>query len=227
MKLPSVVPILLFAVIVLPEASSAYADSDDPLSSYQVTLGIAVNAIDFDVSDEGSSSPKGTLSEDFSYSPFMALISPYKYLGESHWGMFMEYSFSGFQLDRQIVNDKSGELADLGTSVKGYYAFATPTLFYSFNAKKTRGSFDQKIIAGIGIGLGYLDASGDIIFTETTQERFNIDVSGAALAISIFADYQAGDFATRISGGLTSLTEGGMDYDAFGFTWAFSYIFEL
>ena len=66
-----------------------------------------------------------------------------------------------------------------------------------------------------------------MIFTETTQERLDIDVSGAALAISLFVDYRFGNFTTRISGGLTSHTEGDFDYDALGFTWDFGYIFGL
>lgn len=70
-------------------------------------------------------------------------------------------------------------------------------------------------------------ASGGLIFTETTQQRIDIDVSGAALAVSVFVDYRLGNFVTRISGSGTTYTEAAYDYDVFGFAWSFGYIFGL
>ena len=214
----------LLAIITIPEISWGDSIVGDLLSSYRITAGISVNSIDFDVYNEGNTSPNGTLSEEFSYSPIIILGSPYKYFGESNWGGLMEYSFSTFQLNQQLVND---ELVDLGTSVKGYYVFVTPTLFYSFFERNPRDKYDQTLITGLGVGLGYLKATGDIIFTETTQELHEIDVNRAALAISLFVDYRIGNFVTRISGGLTSYTKNNFDYDAFVFTWDFGYVFGL
>jgi hypothetical protein len=216
--------VLLLLIVALPGISRSDTFVESLLSSYRLTSGITLRSTDFDVYNKGSSSTNGTLSEDFSYWPFITLASPYKYFGESNWGGLMEYSISFFELDQQLVND---ELADLGTSVKGYYAFVTPTVFYSFTGQEPHGKYDQTVIAGLGVGLGYLNASGDIIFTESTQQRVDLDVSGAALAVSLFVDYRFGSFVTRISGGLTSHTAGAYDYDAFGFSWSFGYIFGL
>ncbi len=47
-------------------------------------------------SKEGNINPNGTLSEEHSFSPYIILGSPYKYIGESNWGGLMEYSFSTF-----------------------------------------------------------------------------------------------------------------------------------
>lgn len=216
--------VLIFVIIAFPGISSGDTLVGNLLSAYRLTPGISLRSTDLDVYNKGSSDPNGTLSEDFSYWPFITLGSPYKYFGASNWGGLMEYSFSVFELDQQLVND---ELVDLGTSVKGYYAFVTPTVFYSFSGQRPHGKYDQTVIAGLGIGLGYLNASGDIIFTETTQQRVDIDVSGAALAVTLFLDYRFGNYVTRITGGLTSHSKGAYDYDAFGFTWGFGYIFGL
>lgn len=216
--------VLFLVVIALPATSRGDTLVESLLSSYRLTPGITVRSTDFDVYNKGGTDTNGTLSEDFTYWPFITLGSPYKYFGESNWGGLMEYNFSVFELDQQLVND---ELVDLGTSVKGYYAFVTPTLFYSFTGQKPHGKYNQSVITGLGAGLGYLSASGDIIFTETTQQRVEIDVSGAALAVSLFVDYRIGNFTTRISGRGTTYTEGGFDYDAFGFAWSFGYIFGL
>jgi len=216
--------VLLLVITALPGILRGDTLVEDLLSSYRLTLGVSVRSTDLDVDNTGGTVTNGTLSEDFSYWPFIMLSSPYKFFGESNWGGLMEYDFSVFELNQQLVND---ELVDLGTSVKGYYAFVTPTVFYSFSGQRPHGKYDQTVITGLGIGLGYLNASGDIIFTETTQQRVDIDVSGAALAVSLFVDYRVGNFQTRISGGLTSHTKGAYDYDAFGFSWSFGYIFGL
>lgn len=219
---------MLFAVlpvlIALPATSTGDTLVQSLLSVYRLTPGITVVSTDFDVYNRGGADPNGTLSEDFRYWPFVTLGSPYKYFGGSNWGGLMEYSFSVFDLDRQLVND---ELVDLGTSIKGYHAFITPTVFYSFTGQKPQGKYDQTLIAGLGVGLGYLKADGDIVFTETTQQKLDIDVSGAALAVSLFLDYRFGNFTTRLSGGGVSHTEGDFEYDTFGFAWSFGYIFGL
>ena len=217
---------LFFTVVMmmLPATSWSNTNSENLLAEYRITAGITFYSTDFDVYNEGSTSTNGTLSEDFTSAPFIILGSPYRYFGASNWGALMEYSFSGFQLNQQLVND---ELVDLGTSIKGYYAYITPTLFYSFKGQQSHANPESAIITGLGLGLGYLNASGDIVFTETTQQRLDIDISGMALTVSGFVDYRTGNFMSRISVGLTSLTENELDYDSFGFAWDFGYVFEL
>lgn len=216
------ISLLLFLTLATPVCSWADTSLAGLFEDYRTTMGIKINLIDFDVYNENSTSPNGTLSEDFSYSPIFTLGSPYKYFKDSNWGGLMEYSFSGFRLKKQLVNDR---LVNLNTSVDGYYAFATPTLFYSFSNNNAETVSPQKIIAGLGIGLGYLKASGNIIFTETTQQLHDIDISGLALAISMFIDYQQDNFVSRISAGMTSHSKNNLDYDAFGFEWDFAYLF--
>ena len=187
--------ILLLVLITHPEISWGDTIVENILSLYRVTAGVSVNSVDIDVYNEGSTSTNGTLSEEFSYAPYIILGSPYKYFGESNWGGLMEYSFSTFNLSQQTVND---ELVDLGTSVKGYDVFVTPTVFYSFFGQNPSIKYDHTLITGLGICIGYLKATGDIIFTESTQERHEIDVSGPGLAVSIFMDYRIGNFSKRI-----------------------------
>jgi len=219
---------MFFIVVVMP-SGACWADASilDLLSSYRLTAGISLNSVDFDVYDKDSSSPNGTLSEEFSFSPFVTLGSPYRYFGDSNWGGLMEYSFSRFQLNQQMIGDDRDNLVDLGTSVKGNYAFVTPTVFYSFFGQEAHNEKNHALIAGLGVGLGYLKADGDIIFTESTQERVDIDISDASLAVSLFVDYRIGNIMTRVSGGLVTVPQGEFDYDAFGFKWEFGYVFGL
>lgn len=217
--------LILFLVLITHQGIS-WGDTvvENIVSLYRVTAGISANSVDIDVYNEGSTNTNGTLSEEFSYTPYIILGSPYKYFGESNWGGLMEYSFSTFNLSQQTVNE---ELVDLGTSVKGYDLFVTPTVFYSFFGQNASVKYDHTLITGLGVGIGYLKATGDIIFTESTRERHEIDVSGPGLAVSIFIDYRIGNFSTRISGGGTTYTQDNLEYDAFAFSWDFGYTFGL
>ena len=100
-------------------------------------------------------------------------------------------------------------------------------MFYSFFGQNTSAKYDHTLITGLGVGIGYLKSTGEIIFTESTQERHEIDVNGLGLAVSIFIDYRIGNFSTRISGGGTSYTQDNLEYDAFAFSWDFGYTFGL
>ncbi len=216
--------VLLLAIFMLPETSWSEESTESLWSTYLKRAGITFSSIDFDVYNKGSTNPNGTLSEDFSLSPFVTLASPYTFFGDSNWGWFMEYSLSSFRLNQQLIDT---ELVDLGTSVKGYFAFVTPTLFYSFSGRDTGSEHGKTIIVGLGAGVGYLNATGDIIFTETTQQRVEFNISGIAEAVSLYVDYRRGNFVTRLNTGLTGLTEGDLDYDAFSFSLSFGYTFDF
>lgn len=214
--------VLLLAIFMLPATSWGEGNTGSLWSTYLKRAGITFSLIDFDVYNKGSTNTNGTLSEDFSLSPFVTLASPYTFIGNSNWGWFIEYSLSSFQLNQQLIDI---DLVDLGTSVKGYYAFVTPTLFYSFSGRHTGSEHGNTIIVGLGAGVGYLNATGDIIFTETTQQRIDFDVSGMAEAVLLYVDYRRGNFVTRLNTGLTGLTEGNLDYDATSFSLSFGYNF--
>lgn len=86
---------------------------------------------------------------------------------------------------------------------------------------------NYSLLGGLGVGLGYLNASGDIILTETTQQQLDFDISGPAIAITLFIDYRIANYVTRISGGLTSYSEGDLEYDSFAFAMDFGFVFDL
>ena len=189
---------------------------------HRLTIGVSFNSVDFDVYPQGSLNAAGTLSEDFHTTPFVTLSGSPSYFDDSSFGWFFEYSLSRFALNQQLVNDS---LVDLGSSVSGYDIYIAPTLFYSFRGPFLLHRADETINVGVGAGLGYLKASGDIILTESNGQRLAIDIADAGLAVVIFVEYQAGHFHSRISGGGTSYTDAGLEYDAFGFEWSVGYSF--
>ena len=100
-------------------------------------------------------------------------------------------------------------------------------MFYSFAGRQPYRKYDQTIIPGLGVGAGYLKADGDIIFTGSKQQRVDIEVSGPALAVSLFLEYRMRNLVTHISERGTTFPQGDLDYDVFGFLWSLGCIFGL
>lgn len=72
-----------------------------------------------------------------------------------------------------------------------------------------------------------MSASGDILFTETTLEKKEVNISSAALALSVFTEYRIGNFLSRISIDITSVPSGDTEYSYTGFNLRIGYIFDL
>jgi len=216
--------ILFLLFLITPETSWCDGSFTGFLSSYRFTVGVSAYGGEFSVFDKNESPAAGTLSENFTYTPYISLRSPYRFFGESDIGVFMEYDFTRFSLNKQLVGE---EQIDLGTSVSGYSAFVTPTLIVSYFGRQPYGENNQSLIFGTGFGLGYLSATGDIIFTETTQERQKINISSAAFALSVFTDYRIGNFSTRIAISMTDVPKSDMEYRYTGYIFRIGYIFNL
>ncbi len=215
---------LLLLFLITPKTSWGDGFLTDFLSSYRFTVGVSAYGGEFSVFDNNESPAAGTLSENFSYTPYISLGSPYKFFGDTDIGVFMEYDFTSFSLNKQLVNEDN---VDLGTSVDGYSVFATPTLIVSLTGREPYGENNQSLIIGTGFGLGYLSADGDIIFTETTLERKEVNISSAALALSVFTDYRIGNFVSRISIDMTAVPKGDAEYRYTGYTLRVGYVFDL
>lgn len=216
--------ILLLLFLIVPEVSWGDESLTNFLSSYRFTVGISAYGGEFSVFDNNESPAAGTLSENFSYTPYLTLGSPYKFFGDTDIGVLMEYDFTSFSLNKQLVNEEN---VDLGTSVDGYSIFAIPTLIVSLTGREPYGENNQSLVIGTGFGLGYLSASGDIIFTETTLEKKEVNISSAALALSVFTDYRIGNFVSRISIDMTAVPSGDAEYRYTGNNLRIGYVFDL
>ena len=70
-------------------------------------------------------------------------------------------------------------------------------------------------------------ATGDIIYTETTLERKNVNISNLAYALSVFGDYRIGNFVSRITLSMTGVPRGDIEYRYTGYALSIGYIFDL
>ena len=211
-------------IISLGLITNVNADALDEVAGYTINVGIKSKQLDFDVSEEGSLKTSGSLTEGSFVTQHLSINSPYHFFSENQrWGYYFEYGFGNFEMNVQ----NSGDLeVDLGTSAKGSYLYFSPVAFYNFGDSiklKKKDSF----MFGIGAGIGYLQADGNIVLTETTNQLVNFDVNGVDLSVFVVMEYLHDEWFFRAQGGGPSLTDAGFDYEIFDFSLVVGYSFYL
>jgi len=190
-----------------------------------VKVGIAMKSLDLDVYDLGSVDPEGTLTEGQYITLDLALVTPYNFIKESKFGYYFEYGFSNFDMGFQVTGGGAFE-EDLDTSASGIYFHLTPFLFYNFGDSVTKKN-NHSFLVGIGLGLGYIQAEGDIEFTETTSNYHLFSIDGFTESFGLMMEYQYQNWYIRISNTGPSLESGGYEYDVSSFATTFGYSFEI
>lgn len=220
--------ILLFFSLVAPRvatADNAGTGFDGHwFDGYRLDVGLSVKQLTFDVYKSEETDTLGTLSGEFVTTVFLTFGSPYKYCGESNAGYYFQYGFSNFSMNTQEVDLED---VDLGTSAKGFFVYATPVFFYNFGDKHFVDGKGKAFKAGFGIGLGYLTAKGDIIFTNTTSETHTFDISSDVLSMAYYVlfDFRVNNWIFRAYGGGPEITTKDFDYNLFDFSFDIGYTF--
>ncbi|MGA1871054.1 MAG: hypothetical protein ACMUJM_21175 [bacterium] len=186
---------ILYSVI-LPTSLKA---EDDAALGYTLTIGVAAKQLDFDYyRPEDDNDPAGSMTEGMYFTYLFRAGSPYNLSENKKWGYYFETGFSKFSMSKQNVGD---EEKNLGTSVKGHFWYVTPIGFYLFGPVPSNKK-EISLLAGIGIGAGYIDAKGDMILTEYgSNELHKVNHRGFDLAVSILLEAHYGKWMTRIYGG--------------------------
>jgi hypothetical protein len=120
--------------------------------------------------------------------PSISLQSRERFIGDSNWGYSISAMAWYFSVDKQKEGDK---LVDYNTSVEGYYAYLTPTLYYRFGDRYVMESKDKwNWSVGIGLGIGYLVANGNVYTnysSSKTTEKISVNNGAASSGIFIEA----------------------------------------
>jgi len=151
---------------------------------YALTIdaGISLGSIGFQVNDKNGQL-LGELKEDLGENIYLATrFKQNDGLWDSNWGYFMELGFGSYNIHTQEV-DK--EIINLGTDINGKYAYLTWVLYYKHLLKN-----DAYMAYGLGLGLGYLHAEGDVKLTEVNGEpTINVDVSDVSGSTGFYVEY--------------------------------------
>ncbi len=107
---------------------------------------------------------------------FLSYSTRPSFIRESHFGYTFMLNYSHFSMDKQKVAGDAYQ--DIGTRVRGNFAYVVPTLFYQWGEHRYKGKF---VRLGIGLGLGVTTYSGNIILSDNSTA----EVSNKAYALTI------------------------------------------
>lgn len=180
-------------------------------NAWNYSIGLSLKQLSLDVYEKGQTDPEGILTDDFRVLPELGLESDITYSSDSSWGYKFVINLGWFEMTTQEV---ALEDVNLGTSAKGYFLYAMPVGVYDFFKEKENSS----LLVGFGLGIGYLNASGDIIFTESSpQTRHDFNISELTYAYGLFLEYTRHSWSYSISLYGPEVSDGSYEYNLFDF----------
>lgn len=147
------------------------------------------------------------LLRELSVAPAIRLGSPFatfRMRDETLWGFNLVGGVTAFSAHRQVspeagVWDSLVGSEDVGTGVKGLAAYLVPTVNYFGRQDLAAKRWTWRV--GVGAGLGYLRATGDILLDNPPEgvpgpvanpELRRVDMNRLTIAASLFAELRAG-----------------------------------
>lgn len=181
--------LLIFAGLIF--TAPAYALTVDLGASFsQPVLDIKTN--------DGKETLLAENAAETSVWPYISLQSRERYLGVTNIGYSLSAMFWYFSVDKQ---KDGGDIVNYDTSIKGYYAYLTPTIYYRFGDRYIMESEDTiNWTVGLGMGVGFLVADGDTYTNySTTPTREDIHVDNAAISFGLFIEAAQNQWFARFS----------------------------
>jgi len=180
-------------------------------NAWNYSIGLSLKQLSLDIYEKGQTDPEGILTDDFRVLPELGLESYITYFSNSSWGYKFVVNLGWFKMTTQEV---ALEDVNLGTSAEGYFLYAMPVGVYEFFKEKENSS----LLVGVGLGVGYLNASGDIIFTESSpQTRHEFNFSELTYAYGLFLEYVRDSWSYSISLYGPEISKGDYEYNLFDF----------
>ena len=135
-----------------------------------ITAGIGTRQTSFTIT-RLSDNASGKLAHHNAEAYFLYYSTKPSYFRQSDFGYNWMFNLSSFNLTKQEVAKDT--FVDLGTRVKGNFAYVVPTIFYNWG-DKYQGTY---IRTGIGLGVGIARFSGDILLTNSANpnERLSVE----------------------------------------------------
>lgn len=169
-----------------------------PAQAITIDLGASYSQPVVETRPIGSNTKLAESASDSSLWPTISLQSRERFFGDSNWGYSISAMAWYFSVDKQKQGDK---FVDYNTSIEGYYAYLTPTIYYRFGDRYVMESKDKwNWSVGIGIGIGYLVANGNVYTnysaTKTTEK---ISVNNGAASSGFFIEAVKNRWFVRFS----------------------------
>lgn len=107
---------------------------------------------------------------------FLSYSTRPSFIEKSNFGYTFMLNYSHFNMDKQLV--AKDVYQDIGTRMRGNFAYVVPTLYYQWGEHRYKGKF---VRLGIGLGLGVTTYSGNI----TLSDNSTVAVSNKKYALTI------------------------------------------
>jgi len=198
----------LLALIAFAIVFPGYVQASENRRNYNI--GLSIKQLSLDVYERGMTDPEGILTSNLTVRPAFGIESKITYATDSNFGYKYVLNLGQFNMTTQEVRSND---VNLGTSANGYYLYAMPVGVFSILNKE-----NSTILVGIGMGIGYLNATGHIIFTESTQQpRHYIDISKFTYSFGIFFEHEIYSWSYCISLYGPEIDQGNYEYNLFDF----------
>jgi hypothetical protein len=140
-----------------------------------ITVGTGVRQAEMTVTRkvDGAS---GKIAQRNEQAYFLSYSTRPSFIGETHFGYTFMLNYSHFSMDKQEV--ARNVYQDIGTRIRGNFAYVVPTLFYQWGEHQYKGKF---VRLGVGLGLGATTYSGNIKLSDNSI----VDVSNKAYALTV------------------------------------------
>lgn len=211
-----VAPLLLAAALPAAAAQPAAEPPPSPVIEAlgSVDVGVAWQVTEFDIGS-GADGVTTTMSNGFEATPLLRAQIPVRMLWSTAGhglGYTVRASYRRFALERQDLGGTADEEADYGTRVRGHALYVLPYLV----GRVREGN--SELTAGLGVGLGQLRASGDVLVrgdagNPTALAREAVDIDGWSTAIGAFLEYRYGRLVAGMETVILAGRGGGRDYD--------------
>ena len=192
---------------------------------YTADVGVAVRITTMEIKLQSNDQLLGKMESSSGLSPYVTFSSPYTYIKNSSFAYAFQYGFNWITLTRQ----KSGnESLDLDTRVGAWSIWATPVLVYTIGDHYFIKQSGRAFHIGLGVGVGYLNASGNAVFTELTdQPVHNFSIQSFAYAVHFLADLQINQWKLRFMMEGPSLDQDSWKYSMYDTALILSYSYTL
>lgn len=174
----------IFSILLLLFFNSA-------VCAITLDIGVSLGSIGFEVKNKDGDL-LGEMKEDLGENIYLATrFKQNDGLWDTNWGYLMEFGFGSFNIHTQSV-DK--EVVSLDTDVNGKYLYLTWVLYHKHRLKS-----DAYFSYGLGLGVGYLDADGDVKLTEEAGEPVvDVNVSDFSGSTGFYIEYQREKWFMRL-----------------------------
>jgi hypothetical protein len=140
-----------------------------------ITVGTGLRQAEMTVTRK-SDKASGKIAQRNDQAYFLTYSTRPSFIGKSNFGYTFMLNYSHFNMDKQEV--AKDVYQDIGTRVRGNFAYVVPTLYYQWGEHRYKGKF---VRLGVGLGLGVTTYSGNIILSDGST----VEVSNKAYALTV------------------------------------------